>query len=80
VTCFLTDNKSSIIEDYDASKIECDGYFPIHECEVAGVSEGSAVILERQFGKGTVVITSIHEYPSRQFLIRFCQSGTQTLF
>jgi hypothetical protein len=39
-----------------------------------------AVLLEKQIGKGHVIVTSIHEFPSRAFLKDFCRSGIQTLF
>ena len=70
----------SLVCDYDASCIECDGTFPSHGGKAAGMSEGSAVIIEKNVGKGTVIVTSVHEYPSREFIRKFCGSGTQTLF
>lgn len=71
---------AKLIEDYDAACIECDGTFPSHGCRVAGVSEDAAVILEQKVGHGCVIVTSVHEYPSRSFIRAFCGSGTQTLF
>lgn len=70
----------SLVCDYDASCIECDGIFPAHGGEASGSSEGSAVIIEKSVGKGIVIVTSVHEYPSREFIRKFCGSGTQTLF
>lgn len=70
----------SIIDDYDAAAIECDGAFPEHECERIGTSESADVILEKKIGKGRIVVTSIHEYPSRQFLKSFCAEGMPTPF
>ena len=70
----------TITEDYDAERIECDGSFPHHDGDSAGWAGEHAVVIERQIGKGYVVVTSIHEFPSRAFLISFCRSGTQTLF
>jgi len=80
IICSPISIASNIIEDYDADKIECDGIFPSHECDIAGVADDCAVILEKQVGKGRVVVTSIHEFPSRAFIKNFCHSGTQTLF
>lgn len=80
IVCSPSGVAHAIIEDFDAGCIECDGIFPSHGCEIAGVADDDAVILEKQFGKGVVVVTSIHEFPSRAFLVSFCHSGTQTLF
>ena len=66
----------SIIDDYDPAAIECDGIFPMHDGEGVGTSESAAVIIEKQIGKGNVVVTSIHEYPSRRFLQEFCARGS----
>lgn len=70
----------SIIEDYDPSAIECDGIFPEHEGEKAGTSESASVIVEARVGKGRIVVTSIHEYPSRTFLKEFCAGASPTVF
>ena len=80
VACSPSCTASDLIADYDASCIECDGSFTAYEGVVAGKYEDRAVILEQRIGKGIVVVTSIHEYPSRSFIRAFCQSGTQTLF
>lgn len=80
VTCSQTGIAATLIEDYDSTSIECDGIFPSHDYEIAGTSDGYAVVLEKKIGNGNIVVTSIHEYPSRAFLSRFCRSGTQTLF
>jgi glutamine amidotransferase-like uncharacterized protein len=70
----------TIIQDYDAERIECDGSFPYHDGDPAGLAGDQTVVIEKRVGKGLVVVTSIHEFPSRAFLVSFCQSGTQTLF
>ncbi|MEN6394997.1 MAG: hypothetical protein ABFC78_00755, partial [Methanoregula sp.] len=80
VTCGSSAWGTALVEDYDPDCIECDGIFPVHEGSVAGAADGSTVIIEKAIGKGTVVVTSVHEYPSRAFLKKFCTSGTQTLF
>ncbi|PKL65033.1 MAG: hypothetical protein CVV32_05640 [Methanomicrobiales archaeon HGW-Methanomicrobiales-3] len=69
-----------IIEDYDASRIECDGTFTSYDALCTGFCGESAVILERTVGKGTIVVTSIHEFPSRSFIQQFCRSGQQVVF
>jgi len=80
VTCSSSCTAETLLEDYDASCIECDGFFYNHACTVTGIAEGNPVILEEQVGSGQVIVTSLHEYPSRSFLRHFCASGTQTLF
>jgi glutamine amidotransferase-like uncharacterized protein len=70
----------TLIDDYDPAAIECDGIFPEHDGEGVGTCESAAVIIERHVGKGIVVITSVHEYPSRRFLIDFCTEGSPTPF
>ncbi len=70
----------SIIEDYDPAAIECDGLFPEHDCVATGTSESAAVLLEDRIGRGRVVVTSLHEYPSRRFLKEFCAAGSQVPF
>ena len=70
----------TLIDDYDPTAIECDGSFPDHEGDCAGRSEESDVIIEKRYGRGKIVVTSIHEYPSRQFLKSFCAEGLPTPF
>ena len=80
VSCSGSGLGESLVEDYDPSCIECDGSFPSHGGVTAGVSGDAPLILEKTLGKGTVLVTSVHEYPSRAFVKKFCCSGIQTLF
>jgi hypothetical protein len=81
IDCAASPSAGSIVEDFDPSSIECDGTFPSHEGDATGTAEGQhAVLIEKKVGKGTIIVTSIHEFPSRAFLKNFCVSGTQTLF
>ena len=80
VTCSQSGFGAALVEDYDPTCIECDGSFPTHGGTTAGSSGDSAVIIEQAVGKGRVIVTSIHEYPSRAFVKKFCCSATQTLF
>jgi hypothetical protein len=70
----------SILEDYDPSAIECDGTFPVHGGQAIGTCESGDVLVEAPIGKGKIVVTSIHEYPSRRFLKDFCTAGIPTPF
>ncbi|MGB8219499.1 MAG: hypothetical protein WCE46_03855 [Methanoregula sp.] len=80
IACGSSELGTALVEDYDPSCIECDGIFPAHGGNAAGESDGSTVIIENMVGKGRVIVTSVHEYPSRAFVKKFCASGTQTLF
>jgi len=70
----------SIIDDYNPATIECDGIFPEHEGKSVGTCESAAVIIEEHFGQGRIVVTSIHEYPSRRFLNKICAEGIPNTF
>ena len=72
---------SSIMDDYDTTAIECDGYFRDSEGESLAVTEdGRTIMIGQEIGKGQVIITSMHEYPSRGFLKTFCSGEMETLF
>ncbi|HNX18126.1 MAG TPA: hypothetical protein PKM50_07345 [Methanoregula sp.] len=80
VSCGFSEWGKELVKDYDPTCIECDGVFPTHGGCAAGTANGSTVIIENTQKKGTVLVTSVHEYPSREFIKKFCASGTQTLF
>ncbi len=80
VICQGTSDTTGIIDDFDASGIECDGSFPSHDADCIASSEDTAVLLEKHIGKGKIVITSIHEFPSRRFLQTFCEAGLPVQF
>ena len=69
-----------IIEDYDSACIECDGEFLAFQAECVGSSGGKAILLEKNVGAGRIVVTCIHEFPSRAFLRDFCTSGSLVRF
>jgi len=78
---FATESDTrSILDDYDPVAIECDGIFPEYEADGVGTCESAAVIIEKHIGKGKIVVTSVHEYPSRRFLKDFCAKGSPTPF
>lgn len=70
----------SIMSDYNPACIESDGVFGKCADGVAATCEDRPVLIEKKCGRGTIIVTTIHEYPSRNFLKEFCASGTQTLF
>lgn len=69
---------TTLLDDYDPLCIECDGSFPSHAGLRIGSAESSDVIIEKKVGRGRIIVTSIHEYPSRDFLKDFCNSGTES--
>ena len=70
-----------IMDDFDLSSIECDGYFSEFSGEVlARTDDGRAIMISHEVGAGTLLIASLHEYPSRGFLNGFCSGETETLF
>jgi glutamine amidotransferase-like uncharacterized protein len=72
---------TSIFAEYDLTAVECDGSFPTHDGEaLATSSSGEALLVRKTVGDGVVLISSIHEYPSREFLKRFSCDEKETLF
>ncbi len=72
---------ASIIAGYDAAAVECDGSFPEHDATTVATSQdGDPLMIERQVGEGVILVTSIHEYPSREFLRMFSCDRRETLF
>ena len=71
---------ASIVEGYDTGCIECDGYLTEHEGTVIASAGENAVMILSRIGKGQVVVTTIHEYPSGRFLKTFSSAPEETLF
>jgi glutamine amidotransferase-like uncharacterized protein len=71
---------TSLVADYDVSCIPCDGVFPVYDGKAIATAHGCAVMVEREIGKGTILVTTVHEYPSRAFVTSFCTAGCETLF
>ena len=80
VSCAPGSCAATLVRDYNPAAIECDGTFPQHKGDTAGTSESSAVIIEKRIGSGVVVVTSVHEYPSKLFLKEFCARAPPTRF
>jgi glutamine amidotransferase-like uncharacterized protein len=80
IDCISSSGTGTLIEDYDPLCIECDGSFESHEGICVGSAEAADVIIEKQVGKGNIVVTSVHEYPSKKFLKKFCSAGLPTTF
>jgi hypothetical protein len=71
---------SALLEGHDTSNIECDGYFTDHEASVVASSCGKPVLIIQRIGDGEIVVTTVHEYPSRTFIKNFCSVPEETLF
>lgn len=71
---------SPFLEGYDTTCIACDGYFPVFEGTPLIESPQGSVLIQKEVGEGIVIVTSIHEYPGRPFLRRFCCGDRETLF
>jgi len=80
IECSPNSDTGTLIDDYNPLAIECDGSFPSHGGERVGIAELSDVIIEKRAGSGRIVVTSVHEYPSRGFLKNFCSSGKESRF
>jgi hypothetical protein len=71
---------AALLEGYDTSTIECDGYFTDPEAPVVASACGNPVMIAQRIGRGEIVVTTVHEYPSRTFLKNFCSAPEETLF
>jgi len=80
----ITDKDSDycdIVRDFNEESIECDGFFPEFEGEcIVKTAEGRCIMIEKRFGRGCFIITSIHELPSRDFLDRICSGDSEIIF
>jgi hypothetical protein len=72
---------TSLFAGYDLAAVECDGSFPAHGGEtLAASAAGEAVLIGKAIGDGMILVSSIHEYPSREFLKVFSCGERETLF
>lgn len=72
---------SGITSDFDESGIECDGYFSAYDgdCVIMAL-EDRCVLIEKKIGDGRFIITSVHEFPSKEFLVRVCSGDSEIIF
>ncbi|ADN36455.1 conserved hypothetical protein [Methanolacinia petrolearia DSM 11571] len=70
-----------IVKDFNENGIECDGYFPEYEGEcIAETADGRCIMIEKKMGDGFFIVTSIHEFPSRDFLTGICSGDSEIIF
>ncbi len=75
--CRSCDGTSCIVEDKD--QVECDGYFDAREGKVLLTdAQGRALMVSKDLGAGKIIVTSIHEYPSVEFLRWILQVSKST--
>ncbi len=71
----VKEHKAAAIIDND--ECMCDGYFEKIEdgwdiiLAAKGESEGKPILVTAEYGVGTIIATSIHEYPSERFIAFF---------
>ncbi|MDD1715658.1 MAG: hypothetical protein LUQ01_01525 [Methanolinea sp.] len=80
ITCDIPGSCADLFADYDPSLIECDGELSSDEGETVARMDGKPVLIRKSVGLGDVVVTTIHEYPSRKFVREYCSSHKETLF
>lgn len=69
------------MDQFSADEVECDGYFVDFEGLAVAKGEGGRVLMVcHPLGKGVIIVTSFHEYPSRPFVEEFCTADRETLF
>jgi hypothetical protein len=72
---------NALFAGYDLAAVECDGSFPSHGGETLAASvSGEALLVGKTIGDGIILVSSIHEYPSREFLKEFSCGERETLF
>lgn len=70
----------SLLQGYNPESVDSDGWFSDHDGTTLITCGGQTVCLRKDVGEGTVLVTSIHEYPARCFIASFCEAGHETLF
>ena len=60
--------------------ISCDGVFAYTGEGCILTAKGDSILIRHALGKGQYIVTTIHEYPSRQFLTSFCEGQGETFF
>jgi hypothetical protein len=70
----------SLIQGYDSKCIDLDGYFTDYDGMVIASGSGKPVMIASTIGKGEVIATTIHEYPSPAFVRDFCTAPEEALF
>jgi hypothetical protein len=60
-----------------SERVECDGYFSKAEATVILENERKQpVMIEKKIGKGKIMASTIHEFPSKKFITYMVEMGT----
>jgi len=81
-SCMLYGDKKGVSNDIveDISEpLTIDGTIVGSPGEVILTSPDGPVLISITYGYGKIIITSLHEYPSRKFITGFCSGGTEGL-
>ncbi len=77
--CTTKDNEAQCLVENLCSDVEFDGYFSKTDGEIIfSDKKGKALMVVKQLGKGKVIATTIHEFPSVQFLKWVDQNAKST--
>lgn len=59
---------------------ECDGYFTEHDGEtIMTLDDGKPVLVYKKYGKGHIIASALHEYPSKRFIEWACSEERKPL-
>lgn len=59
---------------------DCDGYFTEHDGDtVMALDDGRPVLVDKKYGKGRIVASALHEYPSKRFVEWACSGEREPL-
>ncbi|RLG27708.1 hypothetical protein DRO03_11530 [Methanosarcinales archaeon] len=53
---------------FDGARAECDGYFTETDGDIILTGDGMPILVAKEHGDGTIVATTIHEFPTGEFL------------
>jgi hypothetical protein len=53
---------------FDGTRAECDGYFTETDGDVILTGGGMPILVAKEHGDGIIVATTIHEFPTGEFL------------
>lgn len=74
----LVDTSTPASVFIEPGKLDCDGYFTEHDGKVVmTMDDGKPVLIYKQVGKGHIVASSLHQFPSKKFLEWACGKGRE---
>ncbi len=70
---------AALLEGFNLGRLPCDGFFTSFEGDVVAQCRGGPVLVTPLVGEGTVVATTIHEYPARPAIRTLCSGAKEAL-